>query len=136
MSRPSANVFSGAGLSVDQPAGLPSRFAFRDRVCLCRTPHHAHSMPIGVRAGGVANPGTEWSMANTRFLSTVVEDYVRGVLARRHGQEFERRKVPLVTGGLREFGAVSEDATIVAIKTGRIQPVAATSSANFSDGVT
>jgi hypothetical protein len=57
-------------------------------------------------------------MANTRLLSTAVEDHVRHVLGQRYGADFERRQVRLMTGGLREFGAVATDASVVAsIKT-------------------
>ncbi len=57
-------------------------------------------------------------MANTRYLTTVVEEHVRRALGDRHGVVFEKRRLPLTTGGLHEFDAVAADGSIVAsIKT-------------------
>jgi hypothetical protein len=57
-------------------------------------------------------------MANTRYLTTIVEDCVRRTLGGRHGLVFEKRRLPLVTGGLHEFDAVAVDGSVVAsIKT-------------------
>lgn len=57
-------------------------------------------------------------MANTRYLTTVVEEHVRRALGERHGLLFEKRRLPLTTGGLHEFDAVAADGSIVAsIKT-------------------
>ncbi len=52
-------------------------------------------------------------MANTSLLRREVEDYVRGVLANRHGQPFEARRLRLGPGGTHEFDAVSADGHIV-----------------------
>jgi len=53
-------------------------------------------------------------MADTRFLTTIVEDFVRNRLAVDHGVSFTKRRLPLTVGGDHEFDAVSEDGTIVA----------------------
>lgn len=52
-------------------------------------------------------------MANTRYLTFEVENYVREQLAQRHGQPFSKRFLKLSTGGTHEFDAVSKDGTIV-----------------------
>lgn len=57
-------------------------------------------------------------MANTRYLTTVVEEWVRNQLGEQFGQPFRKGKLQLVTGRDFEFDAVSADDTIVAsIKT-------------------
>jgi hypothetical protein len=53
-------------------------------------------------------------MADTRYLTTVVEAHVRDVLSARYGVAFEKRKLPLTTGGRHEFDAVSPDGEFVA----------------------
>lgn len=53
-------------------------------------------------------------MANTRYLTTIVEDHVRSVLAEHHGVPFEKRRMTLSTGGLHEFDAVAVDGSVVA----------------------
>lgn len=53
-------------------------------------------------------------MANTRYLTTEVEDFVRAHLALTHGVRFQKRFLMLKTGGMHEFDAVSEDDAIVA----------------------
>ena len=53
-------------------------------------------------------------MADTRYLTTTVEDYVRSVLAQKHGTTFEKVSLTLTTGGKHEFDAVSADRAIVA----------------------
>jgi hypothetical protein len=57
-------------------------------------------------------------MANTRYLTTAVEDEVRHSLSERHQSSFHRRTMRLQTGGEHEFGAVSDNGRIIAsIKT-------------------
>src|SRR4051794_25144215 len=57
-------------------------------------------------------------MANTRFLTTQVEEHVRSVLGERYGLDFTKERLPLTPGGTHEFDAVSSDRKIVAsIKT-------------------
>jgi hypothetical protein len=57
-------------------------------------------------------------MANTRYLTTAVEDEVRHSLSERHQTSFHRRTMRLQAGGEHEFGAVSDNGRIVAsIKT-------------------
>lgn len=53
-------------------------------------------------------------MANTRYLTTEVEDHVRKVLRKRFGTPFRKRVLDLTTGGRHEFDAVSDEGTIVA----------------------
>jgi hypothetical protein len=53
-------------------------------------------------------------MADTRLMKQEVESYVRNYLSGKFGVPFAPRKVKLVTGGLHEFDAVSEDGRIVA----------------------
>ena len=53
-------------------------------------------------------------MANTRYLTTVAESHVRDALGALYGVAFHKRRLPLVTGGLHEFDAVSGDGRIVA----------------------
>ena len=53
-------------------------------------------------------------MANTRFLTIDVEDYVRKVLTQRHGVGFKKKHLELVTGGTHEFDAVADDGSIIA----------------------
>lgn len=53
-------------------------------------------------------------MANTRYLTLEVENYVREQLAERHGQSFSKRFLKLTTGASHEFDAVSADGNIVA----------------------
>lgn len=53
-------------------------------------------------------------MANTRYLTIQVEDYVRQRLGDINGRKFSKRKVLLRTGGSHEFDAVSDDGCIVA----------------------
>lgn len=53
-------------------------------------------------------------MANTKYLKTEVEGYVRGELQRRFGQPFASTFLRLITGGEHEFDAVSDDRSIVA----------------------
>lgn len=70
-------------------------------------------------------------MANTRYLTTVVEAWVRDQLGERYGQPFRKDKLALVTGREFEFDAVSADAAIVAsIKTSS----GTTSGGNFPSG--
>jgi hypothetical protein len=52
-------------------------------------------------------------MANTRLLTTEVENYVRSVLQEKHGIEFTKQRLELLSGGVHEFDAVSSDRTIV-----------------------
>lgn len=44
-------------------------------------------------------------MANTSYLTTVVEEAVRAALAERHGVAFAKRRMPLLPGELHEFDA-------------------------------
>jgi hypothetical protein len=53
-------------------------------------------------------------MANTRYLTTVVENEVRAFLSARHGVAFMKRPLPLTTGGRHEFDAVSDDRSVIA----------------------
>jgi hypothetical protein len=53
-------------------------------------------------------------VANTRYLRTVVEDYVRGALHDEYGKDFAPKFLRLLPGGRHEFDAVSEDGTVVA----------------------
>ena len=53
-------------------------------------------------------------MANTRYLTTVVEQHVRVALAAQYGIPFSKRMLPLVSGGQHEFDAVAEDGSLVA----------------------
>lgn len=53
-------------------------------------------------------------MANTRYLTTEVENYVRQSLEERFGVAFHKRVLNLTTGGRHEFDAVSPDGQIVA----------------------
>jgi len=53
-------------------------------------------------------------MANTSYLKTVVEDYVRKTLEEEFSVGFTSRQLTLQTGGQHEFDAVSEDGQIVA----------------------
>ncbi len=53
-------------------------------------------------------------MVNTRYLTTVVEEHVRGALSREYGVQFFKRALPLSTGGLHEFDAVAADGLIIA----------------------
>ncbi len=53
-------------------------------------------------------------MANTRYLTTKVEDHVRKVLGERFGTPFRKRVLDPTTGGRHDFDAVSDDGTIVA----------------------
>ncbi len=70
-------------------------------------------------------------MANTRYLTRAVEDWVRDRLSERYGQTFEKKVLRLVTGRDFEFDAVSADATIVAaVKTSS----GITSGGNFPSG--
>jgi hypothetical protein len=79
----------------------------------------AHLVPtdLGPRITGA--PVDETSVvANTRYPTTVVEDHVRRALGERHGLLFEKRRLPLTTGGMHEFDAVAAHGSIVAsIKT-------------------
>ena len=57
-------------------------------------------------------------MANTRYLTTIVEAWIRDQLQLLHGQPFEKRTLQLASGRDFEFDAVSLDGSIVAaIKT-------------------
>jgi len=57
-------------------------------------------------------------MANTRYLTSAVEDGVRHRLSEHYQTSFHRRTLRLQTGGEHEFGAVSDNGRIVAsIKT-------------------
>ncbi len=70
-------------------------------------------------------------MASTRYLTTVVEEWVRNQLGERFGQPFRKGKLQLVTGREFEFDAVSADGEIVAsIKTSS----GTTSGGNFPNG--
>jgi hypothetical protein len=53
-------------------------------------------------------------VANTRILTTMVENHVRQALSERHGLSFEKQFLPLTTGGRHEFDAVAVDGSIVA----------------------
>jgi hypothetical protein len=53
-------------------------------------------------------------VANTRYLTIQVEDYVRQRLEDVHGSTFSKQMLPLNTGGSHEFDAVSDDGRIVA----------------------
>jgi hypothetical protein len=53
-------------------------------------------------------------MVNTRVLTTQVEAHVRTVLSSECGQNFTKLRLPLSTGGLHEFDAVSGDGLVVA----------------------
>src|SRR4051812_434502 len=52
-------------------------------------------------------------MANTRYLTTMVEEHVRAALSVQYGVAFEKKVLPLVTGGHHEFDAVAVDGSIV-----------------------
>ena len=54
------------------------------------------------------------NVADTRYLTKEVEDFVRAGLRQRHGIEFSKRKLRLTTEGEHEFDAVSADGKIVA----------------------
>ncbi|MGH8923857.1 MAG: hypothetical protein ACRDWA_04330 [Acidimicrobiia bacterium] len=70
-------------------------------------------------------------MANTRYLTTVVETWVRSQLDERFGQPFPNRRLRLLTGREIKFDAVSADAAVVAaIKTSS----GLTSGGNFPTG--
>lgn len=76
-------------------------------------------------------------MANTRYLTTVVEDYVRKRLAVEFGLPFEKRTLPLRPGGCHEFDAVSSECMplptdmqkrvdeVVKIASGEVSPASA-----------
>jgi len=53
-------------------------------------------------------------MANTRYLTTVVENEVREFLSARHGVAFTKQPLQLISGGRHEFDAVSDDRSIIA----------------------
>jgi hypothetical protein len=53
-------------------------------------------------------------VANTRILTTAVEEHVRTTLHRKHGVAFAKRRLRLTSGGLHEFDAVSDDGQFVA----------------------
>lgn len=53
-------------------------------------------------------------MANTRYLTTEVENYVRSHLARKYRMQFSKMVLPLTVGGRHEFDAVAADLSIVA----------------------
>lgn len=53
-------------------------------------------------------------MANTSYLRSAVEPWVRAQLADRLAVEFEPKRLRLAPGGLHEFDAVSADGRIVA----------------------
>lgn len=53
-------------------------------------------------------------LADTTFLKGTVERYVREQLAAEYGPAFSAEVLPLVTGGMHEFDAVSADLRIVA----------------------
>jgi hypothetical protein len=53
-------------------------------------------------------------MANTTFLTRVVEQHVRDVLADRHNEPFAKEFLPLRTGGQHEFDAVARSRSVVA----------------------
>jgi len=53
-------------------------------------------------------------MANTTYLKTTVEPFVRSALRAEFGVEFRSRVVTLLTGGSHEFDAVSDDGQVVA----------------------
>jgi hypothetical protein len=53
-------------------------------------------------------------LANTKYLKTEVEAFVRCELEHRYGRPFSSRFLRLVTGGQHEFDAVSDDGSIVA----------------------
>ena len=53
-------------------------------------------------------------MANTRMLTTAVEEYVRTALHAEHRVPFTEQRLALVGGGLHEFDAVSTDGRIIA----------------------
>lgn len=53
-------------------------------------------------------------MANTRYLTTVVEEHVRAALAEHYGVPFGKRMLSLASGGQHEFDAVAEDGSLVA----------------------
>jgi hypothetical protein len=52
-------------------------------------------------------------MANTTALQEVFE-WVRSEMSQRHGRTFERRSVPLRSGGTKVFNAVAGDRSVVA----------------------
>ncbi|HEV7649657.1 MAG TPA: hypothetical protein VGP26_16045 [Actinophytocola sp.] len=57
-------------------------------------------------------------MANTRYLTSAIEDEVRHRLSELYQNSFHRRRLQLQTGGEHEFDAVSDNGRIVAsIKT-------------------
>jgi hypothetical protein len=53
-------------------------------------------------------------LADTTFLKGAVERYVREQLAIEYGAAFSAEVLPLVTGGMHEFDAVSADLRVVA----------------------
>ena len=53
-------------------------------------------------------------MANTRFLTDSVEDYIRSRLKERYSQPFSKQVLRLTTGGSHEFDAASADGRVVA----------------------
>jgi hypothetical protein len=53
-------------------------------------------------------------VADTSYLTTVVEDYVRDRLSEEFGQTFRKQTLPLAPGGRHEFDAVSVDRRVVA----------------------
>ena len=52
-------------------------------------------------------------MANTQFIKTDVEPWVRGELERRFIKPFKALPLNLTTGGKHEFDAVSADGTVI-----------------------
>ena len=53
------------------------------------------------------------SMANTYYLKSVVETYIRNELGKKYGIAFSAKTMLLPTGGTHEFDAVSSDGRIV-----------------------
>lgn len=53
-------------------------------------------------------------MADTSYLRSAVEGYVRDQLAAEFGQPFSARVLQLQPGGYHEFDAVSDDGSVVA----------------------
>jgi hypothetical protein len=54
-------------------------------------------------------------MADTTYIKSSVEPYVREVLAKEFNSPFEAKQLTLETGGTHEFNAVSEDQRVVAV---------------------
>ena len=52
-------------------------------------------------------------MADTTYFKNVVEPFIRGELAREFGVNFEKRNLPLITGGTHKFDAVSDDLQVI-----------------------